>query len=327
MNFLGRIVQQAASPSAPGHAVARPKGLLPGLPATAAPADRLAHTEPVPSQTEPSVTAREAVPPTVAGPSDELPPAPSMPEPGTPSRPDQSTLDQRLATVAGAAGTRPETVDAADFDTPKPPTAADVETVVGEAFGGRHQEPVVRVVAKDAGTVAPPSDVQQDGGDSSTPLASTHEPSASPPEASPDRVSQLQPVEPAPADATIAQPVPAAAERAAAQAKWPTDQIVAGADTDQGEPQALPAQAQRAEDGANAPRPESPPVFEPVPAPKPELYRPAPTIEPPASDQPPLLQIDQIDVVVSDPAPAQPAAPARSRLATISASRRYLRRL
>jgi hypothetical protein len=59
------------------------------------------------------------------------------------------------------------------------------------------------------------------------------------------------------------------------------------------------------------PLPLLPPADRPLPA------RPAPEAKPP------LLQIDQIDVVVTDPAPA----PARSARAAPSASRRYLRRL
>jgi len=327
MSFLGRIVQQARSPLAPGHAVARPKGQVPSLRTMAPPVDRPAHTEPVASRAEPSVTAPETVPPNAAGPSDEPPPASSMPEPGPPSTTDQSALDQRLAAVAGAAGTRPEPVNATDVDRPTLPPAADTRTSDGEAFSDRDQEPVVRIADNDFGTVAPLADEQQDMGDRPTPVASAQERTASSLETSPGHVSPLRPIASVPAEASIGEPIPAATEQEARQAKSPSDQTFAGADTDQGEPQIPPAPARRAADGANAPWPESPPVFEPVPAPQRELYRPAPTIQPPASDQPPLLQIDQIDVVVTDPALAQPAAPARSRLAAISASRRYLRRL
>lgn len=330
MSFLGRIAQQSRSPAS-GHAVARPKGQLPSLPTMTAPVDRPAHSEPVASQTEPSVTIPEAVPPAVAGPSDETPPAASMPEPGTSSRPEQSALDQRPAAVAGTAGTRPEPVGATDFDRPQPPAAADAETAHGEAFGRRDQEPVVRVEINDLGTVAPPADEQQDSGDRPAPVASAQEPFASPPETSPDQVSRLQPAEPAPAEASIGQLDSAATVQETPQANTPSDQPVAGAGHDQGEPPTRPEPVQQAEDGTedgtSTPQRDVPPVLEPMPAPQPERYRPAPVIQPPAAEQPPLLQIDQIDVVVSDPAPAQPAAPARSRLAAISASRRYLRRL
>ena len=327
MSFLSRIAQQARSPVTPGHTVARPKGLLPSLPAMAAPVDRPAQTEPASSQTEPSATAPEAAPPTVAGPSDQTPPAPSMSEPGTPEKPDQSALDQRLAAVAGTAGTRPGAVDAADPDRPELSPTADAETAHGTASSRRDQEPVVRVEVKDVGTVAPSSDEQQDGGERAAALASAQEPIASRPETSPDRESQVQRAEPVPGDASFGPPVLAATEHQARQAKSPSDQAVAGSDTDQGEPQVPAAPARQADDTTNISRRPPSPVFEPVPTPQPERYRPTPTLQPPAPEQPPLLQIDQIDVVVADPAPAQPAAPARSRLAAISASRRYLRRL
>lgn len=327
MSFLGRIAQQARSPFAPGHAVARPKGQVPSLPTMAPPVDRPTRTEPVVSQTEPSLAAPNAVPPSAVAPSDEPPPAPSVTEPGTLKRPDQSALDQRLATVAGAAGTRPEAVDATEVNRPKPPSAADADIADVKAFSSRGQEPVVPVEAKDIGAVAPPTDAPHDGGDRSTAAAPHQEPLALPPETPADQVSRRQPVEPAPAEPTSEQPVPAANEQAAGQEKSPSDQAVAGIDTDQGEPQVPAAPARQADNTTGAPRPEPPPVLEPVPPAQPEQYRSAPTTQPPAAEQPPLLQIDQIDVVVSDPAPAQPAAPARSRLAAISASRRYLRRL
>jgi hypothetical protein len=47
---------------------------------------------------------------------------------------------------------------------------------------------------------------------------------------------------------------------------------------------------------------------------------------PTAAEKQPVLQIDQIDVVVTDPRP-MPSAPARSPFAAVSANRRYLRRL
>lgn len=327
MSFLGRIARQARSPVMPGHAVARPKGPRPSLPTMAAPADRPAQAEPVAWQAEPSVTAPDAVPPTIAGPSDEPPPAPSTSGPDTRAKPDQAALDQRLAAVAGASGTRPEAVDAPDFDRPELPTATRPETADAEAFTGRDQEPVVRVEAKNTRTVAPPADEQQDGGDRPIAVASAEETSASSPGTLPDQEPRLQPAEPAPADASIEQLAPVATEQAAQQAKSPSERAIASAGQDQGVPPAQPGPIQRAEDGTNAPRPGSPPVFEPVPAPQPEQYRPAPTVRPPPPEQPPLLQIDQIDVVVTDQAAAQPAAPARSRLAAVSASRRYLRRL
>lgn len=327
MSFLSRIAQQARSPVMPGHTVARPKGLLPSLPAMAAPVDRSARTEPASSRTEPSAAVPEAASPTVVGPSDQTPPALSMLEPDTPERPDQSALDQRLAAVAGTAGTRPQTVEATDLDRPDPPPAADAVTADRGALSGRDQNSVVRVEVKDVGTVAPSSDAQQDGGERTAALASAQEPIASPPEASPDRESQVQRAEPVPGQASFGPPVPAATEQAGERAKSPSDQAVAGTDTDQGEPQVPAAPARQADDTTNTSRRPPSPVFEPVPTPQPERYRPTPTLQPPAPEQPPLLQIDQIDVVVADPAPAQPAAPARARLAAISASRRYLRRL
>jgi hypothetical protein len=47
---------------------------------------------------------------------------------------------------------------------------------------------------------------------------------------------------------------------------------------------------------------------------------------PAAAEKQPVLRIDQIDVVVTDPTP-MPIAPARSPFAAVSANRRYLRRL
>jgi hypothetical protein len=70
------------------------------------------------------------------------------------------------------------------------------------------------------------------------------------------------------------------------------------------------------------------PVAQPLaasPTPLPLAERALPA-RPAAAEKQPVLRIDQIDVVVTDPTP-MPTAPARSPFAAVSANRRYLRRL
>jgi hypothetical protein len=65
-----------------------------------------------------------------------------------------------------------------------------------------------------------------------------------------------------------------------------------------------------------------PPTQSPI-----QVFQSSHSPPPPVPEPRPTVQIGQIDVVVAEPETAQPVTPAPSRLAAVSASRRYLRRL
>jgi hypothetical protein len=315
MSFLQRVVSQARA-LVPDIPVARPKGLLLGPLSAAGP------------------PVQEAMPSAPAPMREEFRPAPSPVLDAAPERTGQQPA------VPMATPSPAEISVQTDFgaDTPpvvewRVPPPAPAEELGSPADPTRAMPPDARlpelhVLAADAAPASDASDPEpasRPGFEVVEPrhapqaellpgpaLAGPAEPPGSPTQA-PDAV-RATPDEPTTSDRRDgtfrAEPPPQAADRApilepegAISADRPIEE-------DHGRPvEVLPIA-----------RPLSP---SPMPLPPAERALPA---RPAAEARRPVLQIDQIDVLVTDPAPV-PAAAARSPFTAVAASRRYLRRL
>lgn len=321
MSFLQRVVSQvhAAAVDAP---LARPKGLVPRVPEEATPGPAVAPGLTLPGETpagpdvparaplalpddhaaEPATPVAEQAPAARMTIQSEQPPAASLPaaDAGTPS--DLTPPTQDFSTVTDSVtGADPS---ATDFRAPLSPPPE--QTVIPRAEG---------LEARGVTDAPPPSARSREVPgpvEVKAPSALERRPDA--------------------ADATLSDVIAAVAR----PHPLPSTEPVEGGEVT---PQSRPASAERPRTEIEAVEPQEIPPRQPVaelPLAQPlqsleamrqetDWRRPP---EPPSVPDQPQLQIDQIDVVVSEPQPQVPNATARpAPLAAVSASRRYLRRL
>ena len=321
MSFLQRIVSQAHA-AAGNTPLARPKGLTARAP-IAAGSDPVAREPAMPAASQIQSREEAAIPtaaPMVPPQHQTVEPA-APPVEGVPAAPVIVQSEEVFTTRLPVADTGELP---ADPPLPLDP-AATTDTVPGA--GSAVPVPHTALVPPAAEPVIPPQDAP--GQIDAPPSLEGATEGPAPVEAELPAMAKQRHGSP---DSTLAQVLAAVAEpHSQSSADAPVDRAPA--------PDSEPAPTARPRTDVAALEPQETAPREPV-APPP-LAQPLPSLEamrqetgwhrPPgplvAPDQP-RLQIDQIDVVVSEPQPQPSAATARpSPLAAVSASRRYLRRL
>jgi hypothetical protein len=318
MSFLLRVASQARS-TMPDIPVARLKGLLPGLlSATPAPIEQVPPAPAPIGEVQPRLES-SPVSDARSGRASQQPAAPPPPAPPVaPPAPSPAAVSTQID-----FGADPPPVEG------RAPPHATAEASGSPAESARatlpdQRQPSRPLPAADAGPASDTLDPQPPPGS----IRETALPRSAPqPELPPESVP-ARPAEP-PAFATRV------ADDAGTTPNEPPDRALArhveppqwGEGLPISEPKAPPPADRPLEERHRRPI-EVLPIAEPLrvsPTPLPPAERPLPA-HPATAEKQPVLQIDQIDVVVTDPRPI-PTAPARSPFAAVSANRRYLRRL
>ena len=319
MSFLLRVASQARS-TVPDVPVARPKGLLPGL-LSGAPAP-IEQVPPAPAPIGEVQPRLESSPVSHARPerANQQPAAPPPPAPPVaPPAPSPAAVltqtDFRPDPPPLVEGRAPPHATAEASGSPAEPARATLPD---------QRQPSRPLPAADAGPASDTLDPQSPRGS----IRETALPRSAPQPGLPPQPVPARPAEP-PAFATQV------ADDAGTTPNEPPDRALARHVEPPKRGEGLPISGPEAPPPADRPieerhrRPiEVLPIAEPLrvsPTPLPPAERPLPAHSAAAEKQP-VLQIDQIDVVVTDPRPI-PTAPARSPFAVVSANRRYLRRL
>ena len=320
MSFLQRVVNQAHAvrESVP---VARPKGFVPGMPEVAA-ADPMAPESAGPAPFPDRLPAEPAAPATARlGQPIDRPVEPAAPPVDEVSTDTMTVLSDEPATMP---------LPTEDTGLPSdPPPAPQIPAPTTDSAPGAEATP--------ANSSAPPlpPPVQaflpptEPSGKVDTPPSLEGAPEipapveAKAPSAPEQRLGATGTIL-SDIVAAVAEPHPLPPAETAAESEPPDKKP---APTAQPRPEMA---AEKAKESPPTQPVEAPPLAQPLPSPqsmRQETGWQRPPEPPPASIQP-QLQIDQIDVVVSEPQPRPPTATARpSALAAVSASRRYLRRL
>ena len=318
MSFLQRVASQARS-TMPDIPVARPKGLLPGLLSAAlAPIEQVAPA-PAPIGEEPRLGSSPVSDATPERASQQ----PAAPPPPAPSVAPPAPSPAAVFTQTDFGADPPPVVER------RAPPHATAEASGSPAEPARatlpdQRQPSRSVPAADAGPAPDTLDPQPPRG----PIRETALPRSAPQAGLPPEPGPARPAE-RPGLATQV------ADDAGTTPNEPLDRAVAlrveppqrGEGLPISEPEAPPPADRPLEEGHRRPI-EVLPIAEPLrmsPTPLPPAERALPA-RPAAAEKQPVLRIDQIDVVVTDPTP-MPTAPARSPFAAVSANRRYLRRL
>jgi len=319
MSFLSRIASQAR-PTPTGAALARPKGLSAVAPVVqpTLPPEPAVISTPAPVHASSSIENSQSVEAPLEAPIEATPVSAPLPPDrrfdGPPASVVVTTDDKETpAEVHPSLSVQPVRQDGQQGDREAARRVDVPEQPVPAVPPPAHQTHTTRTTPPQ---VPRPAEIVED----ENPAAATWQPpvTASPPKSQADLAI---PMPPAPAAEDLA-PITMPTEERSDEG-----QAVTSANPAQEMVPPSPVQPVTV-DGTIEVRPAEPvapaPIGEPTHVPIQTAQQPQPQW---AAEPHPTLHIGQIDVVVAEPAPHQTAPAAHSRLAAVSASRRYLRRL